>query len=106
MKNNFLVAILLYSSFGSYNLDGTPPVVDQTKTNARKLVQVFFVRDIQNDFASGQISRKDRKRMREDIMHDQDCPYRIDEVNQRSMSLLLYYQAKRYANQNLRVQDN
>lgn len=98
--------MLLYSGFGSYNLYGVQPVDEPTKTNARKLVEVFFVRDIQNDFAAGQTNREDRKRMRENIMNDEECPFRKDQVNQRSMGQLLYQKAKRYAKQHPRVGAN
>lgn len=67
----------------------------ESKENARRLVDVLFVRHIANDFYAGERSPEDRKRLRNDIMNDEENPYRYDQVNQRSFAQLLAWKARR-----------
>lgn len=92
MKNKLLMTgIFCVSLFAQLNAVAE----DQAKEKARTLVDVFFVRDITNDFHAGQTSPEDRKRLRENIMADADNPFGYNEVNQRSLAQLLLWKARK-----------
>lgn len=91
MKNKLKMIGMVCLSF----FEQTSCVSFESKDNARKLVEVLFVKDITNDFHAGERSSQDRKRLREMIMNDEENPYRADEVNQRSLGQLLLWKARK-----------
>lgn len=68
---------------------------EQRRNNAHR-VAVFYACDLGNEFSAGHTSLEDRRRLREQLMDEDDNPFSRDAVSQQSFAQLIRHMALRH----------